>query len=191
MVGNVLPLAALIIGALLGFFSSLVVSFLKHRRLIALRLIDQYFEARKAVTKKISPLTNIELDVEFSADSRIEFRNTVARLYYLHYDFLPREILDRLTLLDTCLCDPDNGPYGVVKGSIVALESKQISEFIQTTSDYKGAMLYASMALNTKKRVIRQNQVIKLHARSVLHALNNYTSISDLLSMIKRLKKKS
>src|SRR5689334_3187623 len=184
-----LPLLTLILGALVGLGSSVVASSLQHRRSIALRLLDQYLDVRKFVAEKIAPLTNIDLHSELRDDTRLQFRNTVSQLYYAHYDFLPKSVLDALILLDICLGNPDCGPYGVRDDKIVMLTDDEVVEFIQHTSLFRSTQLFFAMALKTTQVSVRRNQVIKLHARYVLHALNTYASISDLSSMVKVLKK--
>lgn len=186
---TILPFLTLILGALVGLGASVVASSLQHRRSIALRLLDQYLDVRKSVADKIAPLTNIDLHSELSDDIRLEFRNTVSQLYYAHYDFLPKSVLDALILLDICLGNPDCGPYGVRDDTIVMLTDDEVVAFVERTSLFRSTKLFFAMALKTSQMAVRRNQIIKLHARYVLHTLNTYASISDLSSMIKTLKK--
>ncbi len=186
-----LPLLTLALGALLGLGSSLLASSLQHRRSIALRLLDQYLEVRKSIAETVAPLTNIDLTVELLDEDRIKHRNLVSELFYTHYDFLPKSVLDPLILLDVCLGNPDAAPYGVRDDTIVTLPEDEIAKLIDRTSLFRSSKLFFSMALNTKDKNVRRNLTIKLHARSVLHALNTYVSVSDLSSVVHAFKKRS
>lgn len=189
MTETMLPFLTLILGALVGMGTSVIASSLQHRRSIALRLLDQYLDVRKSVANRIAPLTNLDSRAELLDHTRLEFRNNVSQLYYAHYDFLPKSVLEALILLDICLGNPDCGPFGVRDDTIVMLTDNEVLEFIERTSLFRSTRLFFAMSLKTSQMPVRRNQVIKLHARYVLHTLNAYASISDLSSMVKALKK--
>ena len=188
---NLLPLWTLIIGTLLGLLSSVIASFIQHRRSIALRLLDQFLSVRKDLANAITPLTNIILENNMSLERRIEYRDLVAELYYKHYDFLPSLVLDSLVQLQTCLDSPDHGPFAKHDNGIVPMPDSEIPKFIDECSLLTNSKFFAPLALNSSNPIIRQNQAIKLHARHVLMTLNKYASIDDLLKIVKSMKKKA
>lgn len=188
---NFLPLLTLVIGALLGLFSSLFASFIQHRRSIALRLLDQFLAVRKDLANAITPLTNINLDNNMPLERRIEYRDMVAELYYKHYDFLPSLVLDSLVRLQTCLDSPDQGPIAKQDNAIVPMSDSELPRFIDECSLLTNSKLFAPLALKSNNPIVRHNQAIKLHARHVLMTLNKYAAIDDLLKMVKSMKKKA
>ena len=54
----------------------------------------------------------------------------------------------------------------------------------------KNQLIFHSLVFESKNLSFRSNESIKFHARHVLYCLNRFTSTSDILLMIKKLKKK-
>ena len=184
-----LPLLTLLLGALLGLVSSLFASSIQQRHTITLRLLDQYLNVRKSVADEVAPLTNLDLHIDLPNDERLKHRHIVSRLFYTHYDFLPKPVLNSLILLDVCLGNPESGPYIVRDATIDIMKPNEVPQFIERTSLFRNTQLVTCLALKSSDKTVRKNQTIKLHARHVLHTLNTFASIDDLASMIKTLKK--
>lgn len=186
-----LPLATLILGTILGFLSTLYITTKRHRHEVALRIIDQYLEVRKELVETISNLTFIKGEEPLAEEERQELQKITASLFYKHYDFLPRPALDELVLLRVSLADYSGIIYGIKNNAVVTLSKSEVASFIDRCSLFTNAKLSAPIALQSKNATVRANEAIKLHARSVLSALNEYASIDDLLKVAERLKKKS
>lgn len=185
----VVTLLAGTIGALIGLLSTFWVSSMRQRQDVTLRLLDQYFEVRKEVVGVVSELSNWKVTDELDSSHRIEYRNLVSKLFYKHYDFLPRPVLDSMTLLYVCLSHPSGGPYTITDLAVVAMNDSEIIHFIDECSLFANTKYLAPLALKCADPKIRGNQAIILHARRVLYTLNKFSSIEDLLEMTKRLKK--
>jgi hypothetical protein len=184
-----LPLLAATIGALLGLLSTLWVSSMRQRQDITLKLLDQYFEVRKEIVNVVSELSNMKVTDELDSTRRVEYRYLVSKLFYKHYDFLPKPVLDSMTLLYVCLSWPAGGPYTIRNGAVVAMNDYEVIRFIDECSLFVNTKYLAPLALKSSNLKIKANQATILHARQVLYSLNKFASIEDLLEMTKRLKK--
>ena len=184
-----LPLLSLITGAMLGFLSTAMGSFIRQRHDITLRLLDQYFEVRKEVVEIVSKISSRNLRDPIDSDHRNEFRDSILKLYFKHYDFLPKPVLDSLTLLYTCLAYPAEGPYTIKNNAIVVLDEYDLSSFVEACSVFENTKHVAPLALKSTNATVRANQIVILHARHVLFTLNKFTGIKELLAMTKKFKK--
>jgi hypothetical protein len=184
-----LPLLSAIIGALFGLLSIIWASSIRQRQDITLRLLDQYFEVRKEIVNVVSDLSNLKVRDEFDSTRRAEYRDLVSKLFFKHYDFLPKPVLDSMTLLYVCLSEPTGGLYCIRGDAVVPMDDPDVISFIEESSPFINTKFLAPLALKSKNPSIRGNQAIILHARNVLNALNKFASIEDLLAMTKRLKK--
>jgi hypothetical protein len=184
-----LPILTATIGALLGLLSALWLSSKRQRQDITLKLLDQYFEIRKEIVNVVSDLSNLKVRDDLDYVRRAEYRDLISKLFYKHYDFLPRPVLDSMTLLYVCLSEPEGGPYIVRDGVVVTMNDSEVIRFIDDCSLFVNTKYLAPLALRSTNLKIKANQVVILHARQVLYTLNKFASIEDLLEMTKRLKK--
>jgi hypothetical protein len=187
---ELLPVITLVLGALLGLLTSVFTSAIQHRRTVVLKLLEQFLEVRKEVVNAISPFTNLDLKSNMTTESRIKHRDTVAELYYRHFDFLPLPVLDSMVRLQTCLDDPSKGPYAKQDNAIVSMSDADLPGFVQECSLIANSWYHAPLALKSKNPMVRENQAMKLHARHVLYTMNKYASIDDLLKMVGSLRKR-
>lgn len=184
-----LPLLTATIGALLGLLSTLWLSSRRQRQDITLKLLDQYFEIRKEIVNVVSDLSNLRIRDELDSARRSEYRDLISKLFYKHYDFLPKPVLDSLTLLYVCLSEPEDGPYIIRDGAVVVMNDSEVIRFIDDCSLFVNTKYLAPLALKSSNLTVKANQAIILHARQVLYTLNKFASIEDLLEMTRRLKK--
>lgn len=189
MSSYLVPLLAVALGTLLGLLSTLLVSTMRQRQDITLRLLDQYFDVRKDVVNVVSDLSNLSIRNEIDSNRRAEYRHSVSGLFYKHNDFLPIPVLESLVLLYVCLAETKGGLYTIRGDAIVPMNDSEIISFIEDGSRFVNTRYFAPLALKSKNRTIRENQAIVLHARYVLNTLNKYVSIRDLLTITKRFKK--
>jgi hypothetical protein len=178
------------IGALLGLLSTTLVSTLRHRHTVTLRLLDQYFEVRKAVAETVSDLTHLEAFNEIEASHWVDYKKRVAKLYYQHYDFLPKAVLESLLLLHASLSDDMGALFKISQNSIVPLQKNETTEFIRRCSFYRNATYFLPLALSSGDVFVRKNAAVTIHARHVLLTLNDYASLPQLLSMTSDLRKR-
>jgi hypothetical protein len=191
MSNYVLPLLSVAVGALLALFSTLVVSFMRQRQDITLRLVDQFFQVRKEIVDVVTDLANLGVRQSFEASRRAEYRDSVSKLFYKHYDFLPPEVLQSLTLLDVCLSNSGGKLYTLKGKRIVPMNDNEVISFIAAISTYDNTRCFAPLALSDNDSQVRTNQAIALHARNVLFTLNKSMSLKNLSAITKRLKKES
>lgn len=185
----ILPIVTLILGAVLGFVSTISAARLNHYRTIELRLLDQYLEVRKQLVDIVSDLTSIDPRSALDPIRRLNSADRVSKLFYQHYDFLPTEVLGELALLEACLRKPASGPYMMTDHMVLPITRDELPRFIGAASLYENAKLFAALGLGSSNPTVRQNTAIRLHARHVLQSLNTFASIQDLLQMTEALKK--
>lgn len=183
------PLLLLVIGAALGLLSSLAVSSLGQRQAVILRLLDQYLEVRKEIVDTVSDLTTPDRNEALPEEVRLKYRDSVAKLFYKHFDFLPHQVLDALLLLHTALANPDGRLFKVHNFTILPLDESEIPSFVSACSMYKNGELIVSLALKSSNPVVRSNLGISLHARYVLYTLNKFASLDEMMSITSKFRK--
>lgn len=184
-----LPLLSLTVGALLGLLSTLLVSSIRQRQDVTLRLLDQYLQVRKEIVDEVSDLSNLDIREQFDIQRRRKYRDSISKLFYKHYDFLPEAVLESLTLLNVCLSNPNHGLYMISEKAVVHMSDDRVIPFIESLGLFTNTKFLAPLALKSANPTIRDNQAIILHARHVLYTLNKFASIEDLLAMTKKFKK--
>lgn len=184
-----IPIASLVLGALLGILTSVVSSSVQQKNNVALKFIDTYLEVRRELVDVISPLTNIPLERGIDAAERTKKRDEVVSLFYRHFDFLPGPVLDAMVCLEACLDRPEIGLFELKDGMLLKMNPTRVPEFVGSCSLLLNSRLYVPIALNSGNPVVRMNQSIRLHARNVLMVLNAYASIDDMMRMVEQLKK--
>jgi hypothetical protein len=192
MSNYILPILSVAVGALLGLLSTILISSMRQRQDITLRLLDQYFQVRKEIVEVVTDLANLGIRQSLEPERRAEYRDSVSKLFYKHYDFLPEAVLQALTLLDVCLSSSEGKLYTLKGKAIVPMTDRdEIISLIKAISLYDNTRYFAPLALSSSDSKVRSNQAIALHARNVLYSLNRFTSIKALLAHTKRLKKES
>src|SRR5262245_37623553 len=137
MPNEIVALASVLAGTALGLISSIVVSSIRQRQEVALRLLDQYLEVRKEVVNSVSDLTDLNDYRVLEDETREAHREQVAKLFYKHYDFLPKPVLDALLLLHVALASPEGKLFSVRNNTIVELLPEEIPAFICECCMYK------------------------------------------------------
>jgi hypothetical protein len=189
MSSYLVPLISVVVGTFLGLFTSLLTSSVRQRQDVTLRLLDEYFQVRKELVDAITDLANMNIRDQLDSSRRAEYRYLVSRLFYKHYDFLPKEVLQAMTLLYVCLNSPSSGLFTLRGKGILPMKDEEVIPFIESCSLYDNTKYLAPLALKSDDPTIRGNQALILHARNVLYTLNKYASIKNLLRMTKELKK--
>lgn len=189
MSGYILPLLYLAVGALLGLLSTLLASSIRQRQDITLRLLDQYLVVRREIVDAVSELSNMSVRDQVDAEQWDRHQGAVSKLFYKNYDFLPKAVLDSLTLLYVCLSKPNGTLYTIKNNAVLPLDDSEVVSFVEACSLFSNTRYFAPLALKSSNAKIRANQAVILHARYVLYTLNKFASIEDLLAMTKKLKK--
>lgn len=186
---ELLPVLTLIVGALLALLSTLVASYIQHRRIFAVKLLEQYLVVRQDVAAVVAPITNIKSDLQISPKTWQKHRDLISMLYYRHFDFLPESVLNSLVRLQTCIDHPAIGPVAITNNTILAMTKEEIPDFIEECSLLCNAAYFAAMALTSNNPIVRRNYAVKLHARHVLFQMNKFASISSLLNLERAMQK--
>jgi hypothetical protein len=179
----------LAVGASLGLVSSLYLNARQQRQVLTLKVLEQYFEVRKDVVTAVTPLANIGLTTSLSPDERKRYSNKVSNLFYTHYDFLPRSVLEALITLQACLDSPSGRLFAVRDNCIAPMNQQDVMSFVDSCAIFQNTSYVAPLALSSANPVVRANQALRLHARHVLQSLNRYASVEDLLRLPRGLSK--
>lgn len=184
-----LPLLSLAVGATLGLGSSILVSSIKQRQTVTLRLIDQFFDVRKEIVDVLSKLSDLDINERFTDQQLKELQQGVSKLYYKHYDFLPSEVVESLLVLHACLKSRKGNLYQLKNRMVIPMSAKESQEFILQNYIFRNTLIFSTLAFKSSKTEVRQNQAFKLHAQFVLYNLNKYVTKEKLLEMTKILVK--
>lgn len=185
------PILLLVLGTSLGLLSSLAISSLGQRQAVVLRLLDQYLEVRKEVVETVSDLTTPSRSEALPEEIRLKYRDSVAKLFYKHFDFLPYQVLDALLLLNTALANPDGRLFKVQDATILPLDDSEIPSFVSACSMYRNGGLIVALALKSSNPIVRSNLGIGIHARHVLYTLNRFASLDEMMSIASTFRKAS
>lgn len=186
---DAMSILLVIAGTALGLLSSLVVSSFGQRQAVVLRLLDQYLEVRKEVVEAVSDLAHLSRDEALAEESRLKYRDSIVKLFYKHFDFLPPQVLDALLLLHVSLASSEGRLLKVKDGTILLLDESEIPAFISGCSIYKNAELIVSLALKSGNPITRSNLCVSLHARHVLYTLNRFSSLEEMMSIAAKFRK--
>jgi len=179
MIEKLLPVATLLLGTALG----LIASYFSHRQGVNSKLLDQYFEARKLIAKEISPLTNIDLRRAWTKEELQAHWQGIASLFFENFDVLPGPVLEALMLLEICLRNPSAGPIIVRRGNAVRMTPQETVEFVERITAFRNVATAIFMTLQSENEWVRGNQTIKLHARAVLFAMHDFSSLNAMYSL--------
>ncbi len=186
MLTGFLSAVTLIVGWILGLISSYFI----HRQNINMKIIDQYFEARKIIAKEIAPLTNIDLAKVWTKDELSSYMSRVSSLYYEHYDLLPTQVLEALMLLEICLGDPHAGPVIIRDGNVDRMTAQETVAFVTDLTHFQNTCTAICLSLQSSANWVRGNQSIKLQGRNVLHAMNRFSSVNAMYSLKRNLRRR-
>lgn len=151
--------------------------------------MDQYFEVRREIVTTVSELSDLNLRAPLDSQCRNDHVDAVSKLFYKHYDFLPKPVLESLVLLQICLARSDGHVYKFNDEAVMIMEDTDVVRFIESCALFKNSKYVAALALRSNDITIRANQATVLHARNVLYCLNEYVSVRELVKMIGQLKK--
>lgn len=185
----ILPLITLFIGTMLGFLSSLLISYLQQKHNVAIRVLEQYLKIREGLCDKLSSLASTRTDNTLSYSSLSDLRDEISMLFYKYYDFLPSEVLKEMLCLHACLSDKQNKIYRCKNNSLLPIEDSEIEEFIEQIAMVENFKYYALIPLNSKDDNVRRATSIRYQARSVLVAMNKYFTLKELMTWAKHLPK--
>jgi hypothetical protein len=107
----------------------------------------------------------------------------VSRVFYEHYDLLPRDIRNSLILLHTSLQDPAKGPFCVNAGRIEPLPHSDYVRFVERCNDFVNMRATSILMLRSGNEAVRRNEVVRLHARNVLRTMSSTASLFQLLNL--------
>lgn len=181
---TLIPVLTLIMGALLGFISSMSVARFRKRVEIENRILDEMFGVRRSLTDLLSDLASLEVASPNKLPNLNDIRISLSKIYYSQYDFLPSEVLIQINCLYSCLRDVDHKLYKFEDNKLLPMTKEDIFDFTEKTSivdNFKYSILFA---LFSEDPNVRQATAINLHARRVLITLNKYFTIRNLMSWV-------
>lgn len=174
-----LPLITLIIGAVLGFLSQVLITRLQARQKVSDKVLDHYLNIRRDICRELSKLLILDYK-EISQEFLKSSRDRLAEIYFENFDFLPREVLDELNCLIVCLADRRHRIYRIINGSILPLESSKLIPFIRSVSLVENNRVATLMYINHPNDIFKHVASIRCQVRCVLISINKYFRINYL-----------
>lgn len=185
----ILPLITLVAGTFFGLLTSLCIAYLQHKRDINLKIIEQYFEARGQLCDELSVLASLQIADDQKTPSLHEHIETLEKLFYKYYDFLPSEVLVAMLCLQECLRDDGNNLYKHEDNCLLLMEERDFKRFIEQISLVDNGKYAARIRLKSKDPYVRRTAAINYQARSVLAGINRYFTIQNLVVWNRYLRK--
>ncbi|MEU9095642.1 hypothetical protein ACIOEW_40060 [Streptomyces sp. NPDC087901] len=174
-------LLTLVLGAGLGFLSSLLLERHRQANMVAAKVIDVYLELRKQLCERVSELAGLQLDALPTEAELHAKREAISSLYYRFYDFTPKRVLQELNCLYACLGDRENRLYVIRNDELRLAREEDMAALIEDTSLLGNFRFYALVPLKGGNRDARRAASINYQARRVLHVINQDLTIRSLL----------
>lgn len=188
-VATVLPMSALLIGAMLGLFSSLLLENRRQANGVAAKIIETYLEIRRELCDQLSDLAALRTETVPSGEELLAKRDAVANLIYRYYDFMPKRVIQEMTCLYACLGDRENRIFVVRDNELRLANEREVMSMIADISLLENSKFYALVPLRSDDRATRRAASIRSQARRVLTVLNQDLTIRALLSWSRSLRK--
>jgi hypothetical protein len=185
----ILPLITLVVGAVLGFLTSAWMERSRQRHDVVVKILEQYFKIREQICDEIGELAHLQIGSPLDDQSLITKRDTISKLFYKYYDFLPAEVLQEMNCLYACLTDKRNRIFRCKDNRLLPLQDSEIESFVESISLVDNFKYYALVPLNSSDANIRRGASVNYQARSVLRAINESFSLDSLMGWVKKLPK--
>jgi len=174
---------ATLIAALLTAVIALRLGTRQHKHFLLGRIADEYVLIRKAIVNVVAELSDLRHTDDLTLERRIAYRDSVSRVFYEHYDLLPRDIRNALILLHASLQDPAKGPFCINAGRIEPLPHSGYVRFVERCNDFVNMRATSMLTLRSGNQIVRRNEVVRLHARNVLRTMSSTASLFQLLNL--------
>jgi hypothetical protein len=185
----ILPLLTLIVGLVVGFISNVILTYIRQKHDITIKIIEQYFKAREELCDQLSVLAALKSDQMLSENEISKVRQELLKLYYKYYDFMPIEVLHELNCLHACLGDKQHRLFKYYDNKVLLLKEPELSNFIERITFVDNLRYFAKIALNVEDESKRMSSSLNFQAKSVLRAINDTFTIKNLMSWVKFLPK--
>ena len=166
--------ATFLIGALSAIVAHAAVAGWGRLQTIMGKIFDQYLKVRRDLTETLSELTNLGVLKLVNFDELPRINDDLSRLFYLHYDFLPSEVLLEMHCLNACLASGGRHLYRCGDGNRIApldlSKARKVEKFIEETVLVENDRVEARLALGLPDR---RSAILNYQARRVLGALND------------------
>jgi hypothetical protein len=190
MLDSLIPVFSIILGTMLGLFTSILLSRQNQKQNITEKVLDQYLKAREDICLTLSELADLK-PTDITGTNIQVFKRQVSKIYHKYYDLLPSEALQEINCLYICLADKNNRLFGIKNKKLVVLNDEDIVSVLERVSlleNYKHAVYISLKSKDLKKR---RAISINVQARSVLYTLNKYFTIKSFTTWTKHLSKAS
>ena len=180
----IMPLITLIIGAILGFASTVYLKHSDAKQIVTEKILNQYFDVRNDLCTELSKLAILKESEKLDISLLSAARDKISALYFEHYDFLPKEVLDELNCLFVCLTNRKTSIFKYENSRIFPLPPSEIQAFIERITLVENFKYSALLCLRSKDDDIKRIVTVKCQARSVLVSLNKYFTMRHLMDWI-------
>ena len=186
---NLIPIISVVIVAVLGFVSSLLITRVSQKHNVSTKIIEQYFKVREDITQKISEFTNLSTMKILDETRLVQYNEQISKIYYQYYDFLPKEILYDLLCLHCTLSDKANRLFKIKEKKLTVLDETELEAFLQSISAIEGAEQFIFYKLKSDDINVRRSTSIILQSRKVLVTMNEFFTLKNLLKWIESSRK--
>ncbi len=189
IIGLLSDIVLIIIGVVLGFISSAILSRIQDKQIVSRKLIEQYFVFRVELVTLLSKLADPDYHEYPNAEMRRSYRKELAQITYKHYDYIPIEVLHSLILLHAALSGKRGHIYQMSNRTVKPIDIENIEQFVAQTSFTENARVYSLKALKSRNENVRNIEAIRIHARFALETLNENSRPKELMKITKQFRK--
>lgn len=176
-----LTIFSVVLVALFGLISNILIIQINQKKDVNSKLIEQYLKIREDLCVILSDLINLKdiNNVDFNNLSRL-----VEKLFYKHYDFIPKEVLDELLCLQVILQSEYGHLFRIINKKLVIIDNddSEIKNYLEDISFVEAAKLFYYVQLKNADVESRKVLIINLQAKKVLYKMNDYFTLSNLLN---------
>lgn len=178
-------LLTLLIGGILGLLSGLILERQRKEQALTDKLFERYLLVREELTEVLGDLASLKLEPDYTGMDLNRAAQTISKLFYRHYDFLPANVLRELNCLYRCLAAQGKHIYIVSSdNSIVRLDTTDRQQFEQ----FAAALSLVENIRNVLPIYYEQETGqshpainVNLQARKVIRTINQHFQFKSML----------
>lgn len=189
-----LTLSPLIIGGIIGYFTSLILERRKNIMDFNIKIFDLYNQISQEIIEVLVEMTTLSLKPNSHTINDIEnWKSRISHLYFKYYNYLPQRVLNEMNCLHSCL---------TTKGQSIYIIDSNNEHRIIKTSDKKEILVFFDDAtlVSHDGRITRlineygidkipNNMKINFQARRVIRRIDDYWGHKQLYKWTNKLKK--
>lgn len=189
-VKDIISLFSIALVAVFGLITNFLVIKYTQKQNVSSKILDKYFAIRDSMVNVIGDFASLKITDIYNEHQIDYYAKEITKLYYLYYDYLPKEVLQELICLHSNLSDKKHRLF-IMKGNDVAFieDEEEIVKLLDSMSIIENANHFIYYMLNNDEEVLKASVSINIQSRKVLMTMNKLFTVNNLIKIGNVLKK--